>query len=110
MVKSNCQSNLTTTLSLGYQQDIFEQLRQEDALLILAGGLGLSDIVSNFLFSCDEPGNTVVVIGAEASEGSWIGESMVELASRNKQRNARGLMVINTDSMGIEQRFVNYPA
>ena len=58
-----------------YQQDLYHELRAEDELVVLARGLGLLRIVTNLLHSYDAAGNNlVIVVGAEETEVSWIGE------------------------------------
>lgn len=60
-----------------YQQDIFTELRAEDELVILARGLGLLHLITNFLHFHDAAGNNLVlVVGADDRENEWIGEGM----------------------------------
>jgi hypothetical protein len=60
-----------------YQQDLFNELRAEDELVILARGLGLLRLVTNLLHSYDAAGNNLVlVVGADERENEWIGEGM----------------------------------
>lgn len=64
-----------------YQQEIFQQVRSEDQLVILARGLGLLRIVANLLHSYDAAGgNLVILLGATEKEMSWIGDGMLFLA------------------------------
>lgn len=63
------------SLPLQYQQDIFNELRGEDELVILARGLGLLRLVTNLLHFYDAAGNNLVlVVGADDRENEWIGE------------------------------------
>ena len=55
--------------------DIFNELRSEDELLVLARGLGLIRVVTNLLHSYDAAGNNLIVlVGADERENGWIGE------------------------------------
>lgn len=55
--------------------DIFNELRSEDELLVLARGLGLIRVVTNLLHSYDAAGNNLIVlVGADDRENGWIGE------------------------------------
>ena len=57
------------------QLDIFNEIRSEDELLVLARGLGLIRVVTNLLHSYDAAGNNlIIVIGADERENGWIGE------------------------------------
>lgn len=94
------------SLPLEYQQDCFSELRNEDELVILARGLGLSRVVTNLLHSYDAVGNNlVVVIGAEERENGWIGEALAEHAAISKTPAARGLSQVNTDMMSVGTRY-----
>lgn len=63
--------HLTSTEHL----DIFNELRSEDELLLLARGLGLMRVVTNLLHSYDAAGdNLIVLVGADDRENGWIGE------------------------------------
>ncbi|KAK1078524.1 DNA repair protein RAD16, partial [Friedmanniomyces endolithicus] len=54
------------SLPLEYQQDVFHELREEDALLVLARGLGLLRLVTNLLHSYDAAGNNLILlVGAD---------------------------------------------
>ena len=62
-------------LSTTEQLDIFNELRSEDELLVLARGLGLIRVVTNLLHSYDTAGsNLIIVVGADERENGWIGE------------------------------------
>lgn len=94
------------SLPLEYQQDCFSELRNEDELVIIARGLGLSRVVTNLLHSYDAVGNNlVVVIGAEERENGWIGEALAEHAATSKTPAARGLSQVNTDMMSVGTRY-----
>lgn len=55
--------------------DIFNEIRSEDELLVLARGLGLIRVVTNLLHSYDAAGNNlIIVVGADERENGWIGE------------------------------------
>ncbi|KAI9675841.1 MAG: hypothetical protein M1829_003267 [Trizodia sp. TS-e1964] len=74
-------SSVKLSLPLGYQQDIFQELRSDDQLILLARGLG-----------------------AEERENEWIGESLAEHAAISMAAKARGLCVVNTDMMSVGTR------
>ncbi|KFX99577.1 hypothetical protein V490_01750 [Pseudogymnoascus sp. VKM F-3557] len=93
------------SLPLEYQQEIFNELRTEDELLILARGCGLLRIVTNLLHSYDAAGNNLVlIVGAEDRENGWIGEALAEHAAISGSSKARGLSVVNTDLMSVGTR------
>ncbi|KAI9817500.1 MAG: hypothetical protein M1827_001110 [Pycnora praestabilis] len=85
------------SLPLEYQQDLFQELRSEDELVILARGLGLLRVVTNLLHSYDAAGNNlIVVVGADERENGWIGEGNVERAIRVVQQD----LLLMDDSFG----------
>ncbi|WEW56770.1 DNA repair protein RAD16 [Emydomyces testavorans] len=93
------------SLPLAYQQDIFQELRSQDELVILAQGLGLLRIVTNFLHAYDAAGNNLVlVVGANDRENEWLGEALAEHYSLSKTPLARGLKIINTDKASVSMR------
>ncbi|KAL1968663.1 hypothetical protein VTN77DRAFT_1489 [Rasamsonia byssochlamydoides] len=93
------------SLPLQYQQDLFNELRAEDELVILARGLGLLRLVTNLLHSYDAAGNNLVlVVGADDRENEWIGEALAEHYAISKTPLARGLKVINTDRATVPMR------
>ncbi|KKA17596.1 hypothetical protein T310_8469 [Rasamsonia emersonii CBS 393.64] len=95
------------SLPLQYQQDLFNELRAEDELVILARGLGLLRLVTNLLHSYDAAGNNLVlVVGADDRENEWIGEALAEHYAISKTPLARGLKVINTDRATVPMRVV----
>uniref|UniRef100_A0A093V9E8 DNA repair protein rad16 n=2 Tax=Talaromyces marneffei PM1 TaxID=1077442 RepID=A0A093V9E8_TALMA len=95
------------SLPLKYQQDLFNELRNEDELVILARGLGLLRIVTNLLHAFDAAGNNlIIVVGADDRENEWIGEALAEHYAISKSPLARGLKVINTDRATVPMRVV----
>ncbi|KAI9809328.1 MAG: hypothetical protein M1825_002620 [Sarcosagium campestre] len=67
------------SLPLGYQQELFQELKSEDELVVLARGLGLLRIVTNLLHAYDAAGdNFVLLVGAEDRENDWIGEALLD--------------------------------
>ncbi|KAI9730143.1 MAG: hypothetical protein M1818_008237 [Claussenomyces sp. TS43310] len=103
--ESDEQHPVKLSLPLEYQQDLFQELRQEDELVVLARGLGLLKIVTNLLHSYDAAGsNLIVIVGAEERENGWIAEALAEHAAISMSSRARGLRVINTDAMSVGTR------
>ncbi|OBT85826.1 hypothetical protein VE02_06022 [Pseudogymnoascus sp. 03VT05] len=99
------QQPVKLSLPLEYQQEIFNELRTEDELLILARGCGLLRIVTNLLHSYDAAGNNLVlIVGAEDRENGWIGEALAEHAAISGSSKSRGLSVVNTDLMSVGTR------
>ncbi|KAI9846050.1 MAG: hypothetical protein M1838_001412 [Thelocarpon superellum] len=97
------------SLPLEFQQDLFQELRDEDELVILARGLGLLRMVTNLLHSYDAAGNNlIVVVGADERENGWIGEALAEQAAISMSPKARGLRVINTDLVTVGTREAMY--
>ncbi|RCI14127.1 hypothetical protein L249_8272 [Ophiocordyceps polyrhachis-furcata BCC 54312] len=99
------------SLPLEYQQNLFQELRAEDELVVLARGLGLMRLVTNLLHSYDAAGNNlVVVVGADDRENGWMGEALAEHAAISGSPRARGLTVVNTDSQTVSMRQKMYAA
>ncbi|KAH8907875.1 DNA repair protein [Coniochaeta sp. PMI_546] len=93
------------SLPLEYQQHLFQELRSEDELVILARGLGLMRLITNLLHSYDAAGdNLIVVVNAEDRENGWIGEALAEHAAISVAPKARGLTVVNTDFTSVGMR------
>ncbi|KAK4102070.1 DNA repair protein [Parathielavia hyrcaniae] len=93
------------SLPLVYQQKLFEELRKEDELVILARGLGLIRLITNLLHSYDAAGgNLIVLVGADDRENAWIGEALAEHAAMSMSPRARGLTVVNTDFTSVAVR------
>ncbi|KAK5111784.1 hypothetical protein LTR62_004704 [Meristemomyces frigidus] len=93
------------SLPLEYEQDIFHSLRAEDALVILARGLGLLRLVTNLLHSYDAAGNNLILlVGADERENGWIGEALAEQAAVSGSPKCRGLKLVNTDLMSVGTR------
>ncbi|WYZ39271.1 hypothetical protein EsH8_III_001185 [Colletotrichum jinshuiense] len=93
------------SLPLEYQQTLFQELRNEDELVVLARGLGLMRLVTNLLHSYDAAGNNLIIlVGADDRENNWIGEALAEHAAISMSPNARGLTVVNTDFTSVGAR------
>ncbi|KYK59783.1 MUS38-like protein [Drechmeria coniospora] len=111
MSASNAPQPVKLSLPLEYQQNLFQELRSEDELVILARGLGQMRIVTNLLHSYDAAGNNLlVIVGAEERENGWIGEALAEHAAISATPNARGLTVVNTDFQTVGAREKMYAA
>lgn len=102
-------------LPLPFQRQLLHTTLTTDALLILARGLGLLSIVSHLLYIYDNPRitisnaekvykNFVVMIGAETREETLIGQNMAELVTMY-EGSGTGLRVVNTDKVGVDQRY-----
>ncbi|KAH9828112.1 DNA repair protein rad16-like [Teratosphaeria destructans] len=88
-----------------FQQETFHALRSEDALLILARGLGLLRLVTNLLHSYDAAGNNLILlVGADDRENNWFGEALAEHAAISGSPKCRGLQLVNTDMMSVGTR------
>ncbi|KAM5439585.1 DNA repair protein RAD16 [Microsporum ferrugineum] len=97
------------SLPLQYQQNLLNELRSEDELVILAQGLGLLRIITNLLHTYDAAGNNLILlVGATDRENEWIGEALAEHYAVNKSPLARGLKVINTDRATVSMRHKLY--
>jgi DNA excision repair protein ERCC-4 len=95
----------TLTSVKEYQQNLFQELRSEDELVVLARGLGLMRLVTNLLHSYDAAGNNlIIIVGAEDRENAWIGEALAEHAAISMSPKARGLTVVNTDYTSVGAR------
>ncbi|KAL8749781.1 MAG: hypothetical protein Q9184_006669 [Pyrenodesmia sp. 2 TL-2023] len=105
MPGENVKHPVKLSLPLEYQQNLFNELRSEDELVLLARGLGLLRVVINLLHSYDAAGNNlVVVVGADERENGWIGEALAEHAAISRSPMARGLSQVNTDAMSVGTR------
>lgn len=94
-----------------YQQKLFEELRKDDELVVLARGLGLIRLLTNLLHSYDAAGNNlIVIVGAVDRENAWIGEALAEHAAISMSPRARGLTVVNTDFTSVAAREKMYAA
>ena len=101
-------------LALPYQRLLLQNILTADALVILARGLGLLTIVSHLLYHYDNPEigtaekdnvykNFVVMIGAETTEETLVGQKMAEFVTTHGG-SGTGLQVVNTDKVGVDQR------
>ncbi|KAL6857962.1 DNA repair protein RAD16 [Amphichorda felina] len=105
MSTSDAPQPVKLSLPLEYQQDLFQELRAEDELAVIARGLGLMRIITNLLHSYDAAGNNlIVVVGADERENAWIGEALAEHAAISAAPKARGLTVVNTDFQSVGAR------
>ncbi|KAJ6444111.1 MUS38-like protein [Purpureocillium lavendulum] len=105
MSNNNAPQPVKLSLPLEYQQSLFQELRAEDELVVLARGLGLMRLVTNLLHSYDAAGgNLIVIVGAEDRENGWIGEALAEHAAISASPRARGLTVVNTDFQSVGAR------
>ncbi|CZT12013.1 probable MUS-38 protein, involved in nucleotide excision repair [Rhynchosporium agropyri] len=99
------QQPVKLSLPLKYQQELFQELRQKDELVIIARGLGLLRLITNLLHSYDAAGNNLILlVGADERENGWIGEALAEHAAISMSPKARGLSVVNTDVMSVGTR------
>ncbi|EKD14590.1 uncharacterized protein L3040_000114 [Drepanopeziza brunnea f. sp. 'multigermtubi'] len=99
------QQPVKLSLPLKYQQEIFQELRQKDELVIIARGLGLLRLITNLLHSYDAAGNNLIIlVGADERENGWIGEALAEHAAISMSPRARGLSVVNTENMSVGTR------
>ncbi|CCU83083.1 unnamed protein product [Blumeria hordei] len=102
---SHDQQPVKLSLPLAYQQELFQELRQKDELVIIARGLGLLHLVANLLHSYDAAGdNLILLVGADDRENGWVGEGLAERAAISMAPKARGLCVVNTDNMSVSTR------
>ncbi|KAF4984301.1 hypothetical protein FZEAL_513 [Fusarium zealandicum] len=105
MSANNAPQPVKLSLPLDYQQALFQELRAEDELVVLARGLGQMRLVTNLLHSFDAAGNNlIVIVGAEERENGWIGEALAEHAAISMSPKARGLTVVNTDFQSVGAR------
>ncbi|KAK6952130.1 hypothetical protein Daesc_006662 [Daldinia eschscholtzii] len=105
MSANNALQPVKLSLPLEYQQHLFQELRAEDELVVIAKGLGLMRLVTNLLHSYDAAGNNlIIVVGAEERENAWIGEALAESAAVSMAPKARGLTVVNTDFTSVAAR------
>ncbi|KAI9663290.1 MAG: hypothetical protein M1821_008338 [Bathelium mastoideum] len=102
---SDEKSPVKLSLPLEFQADLFRELQNEDALVLLARGLGTLRVVTNLLHYYDAAGNNLVLlVGADERENGWIGESLAEHAAISNSPKAKGLSLVNTDMMSVGTR------
>jgi len=65
-----------SSLPLAFQKEIVAELVAEDALLILAKGLGLRNILGSFLQIYSQPQNLVLLINSHADEETALRDDM----------------------------------
>ncbi|KAI1407763.1 DNA repair protein, partial [Hypoxylon sp. FL1857] len=105
MSANNAPQPVKLSLPLEYQQHLFQELRAEDELVVIAKGLGLMRLVTNLLHSYDAAGNNlIIVVGAEDRENVWIGEALAESSAISGAPKARGLTIVNTDFTSVAAR------
>jgi DNA excision repair protein ERCC-4 len=103
---------------LKYQRDIIQELLEQDALLVLGKGLGMSTIVANVLHAMDvagtkrDPSNKerqtgreslVLLVGADSEENSAITEELFSLGN-NENSPHRGMEIVTTDAISVSKR------
>ncbi|CRK27562.1 hypothetical protein BN1708_014829 [Verticillium longisporum] len=104
-MSANAPQPVKLSLPLEYQQTLFQELRSDDELVVIAKGLGLMRLVTNLLHSYDAAGNNlIIIVGAEDRENAWIGEALAEHAAISMSPKARGLTVVNTDFTSVGAR------
>ncbi|KAF3350239.1 hypothetical protein VdG2_02054 [Verticillium dahliae VDG2] len=104
-MSANAPQPVKLSLPLEYQQTLFQELRSDDELVVMAKGLGLMRLVTNLLHSYDAAGNNlIIIVGAEDRENAWIGEALAEHAAISMSPKARGLTVVNTDLTSVGAR------
>ncbi|KAG0050984.1 hypothetical protein BGZ83_004235 [Gryganskiella cystojenkinii] len=67
---------MTSSLPLAFQKEIVAELVAEDALLILAKGLGLRSILGSFLQIYSQPQNLVLLINTNSEEETALRDDM----------------------------------
>ncbi|PNH38287.1 hypothetical protein VD0004_g8535 [Verticillium dahliae] len=108
-MSANAPQPVKLSLPLEYQQTLFQELRSDDELVVMAKGLGLMRLVTNLLHSYDAAGNNlIIIVGAEDRENAWIGEALAEHAAISMSPKARGLTVVNTDFTSVGAREKTY--
>lgn len=61
-----------------FQQELFQEIRDDDKLVVMARGLGLLRVLTNLLHSYDAAGdNLVLVVGATPREVDLLGEGLL---------------------------------
>ncbi|KAL5611392.1 uncharacterized protein BROUX77_001548 [Berkeleyomyces rouxiae] len=85
------------SLPLKYQQEIFQEVRAEDELVVMAQGLGMLRLVANLLHSYDAAGNNLILLmGANERETTWLGRSLIEHKIASGAAKARGLTCVDS--------------
>ncbi|KAI5804884.1 hypothetical protein EDC01DRAFT_641175 [Geopyxis carbonaria] len=104
-MSASAPNSVKISLPLGFQKELFQEIRTDDRLVVLARGLGLLRIVVNLLHSFDAAGdNLVILVGANEKEIDWIGQTLAEQSVISRCLKAKGLSVVNTDNMSITVR------
>lgn len=64
---------------LEFETQMFLELFQEDALVVLAKGIGLERLLINLIKTYNDPGNLILIIGTNSSEEEYIINKLVDL-------------------------------
>lgn len=88
-----------------YQQELFQELRAHDELVVIARGLGLLHLVTNLLYAFASARNSLIIlVGASERENSWIGEALSELSASSKTQSGQILQKVD-DRVGATSRY-----
>ncbi|KAK9463059.1 uncharacterized protein V1516DRAFT_671856 [Lipomyces oligophaga] len=104
-------------LCLKYQQTIVSELLEEDALVVIAPGLGLIRIAASFIHACNASGpGLIILMNAEPLDLELLGSAIAELSASNRTLGLGGrssdpgigLTIVNTESITIDEREKKY--
>jgi DNA excision repair protein ERCC-4 len=99
---------------LEYETRIYNDMFNNDALLIMAEGLGVERLFLNFIKLYAEPTNLVLIINAYDAQEQFFIDKLKEMASKKSSENGGGdteIMLptkINTDTHSQNERAQTY--
>ncbi|KTW27428.1 hypothetical protein T552_02406 [Pneumocystis carinii B80] len=96
------------SLVLNYQKVIIQEIYKEDGLVIIARGLGLLNIVANFLHTCNLPKTLTLVIGASGEQEEFLKEIVDESGALDKEVLRKEFKIINNESGSPDKREAMY--
>ncbi|EEB07471.2 DNA repair endonuclease XPF [Schizosaccharomyces japonicus yFS275] len=83
-------------LPLSFQKEIFEEVRNEDGLCVVAPGLSSLRIVANILAYYSVPGSLLILLNANDTD--------IEILEKYLDELKKPLVSVNTDSMSVDGR------
>lgn len=86
---------------LEHETQMFLELFQDDALVILAKGIGVERLLINLIKTYTDPGNLVLIIGTNSTEEEYITNKLADL-------NVSPLPKIITADVSIKDRYEVY--
>ena len=97
-----------SALPLAFQKEIVAELVAEDALLIMAKGLGLRSILGAFLQIYSQPQNLVLLVNTNAEEEAALRDDLMRSASSIGQGGAYFRSITSEQSIAERSDLYRY--